>query len=91
MAANLELGTVKVSTAFRVVASVGAFASTIILALIGVTYQTVASEWRSLRSEINEIREEQKKSTKSEEFVKLRDKVDDINERVIRIEESLSP
>lgn len=79
-------GHVALPTAFKFFQSLGSLASTILLAIIGFAYQSVMSEWRELKSTVEEIRHELDKQPSPDEYEKLRDKVLEINERLIRIE-----
>jgi len=79
-------GHVALPTAFKWFQSVGSLASTVLLALAGFAYNSVSSEWRELKTAVQEIRHELDKQPSPEEYNKLRDKVAEINERLIRIE-----
>lgn len=83
IAARATLGA---PTLYRIVSGLGSAASTVILALVGFAWNEVRNEWRDLKESIAEIRHELDRQPSPEEFDKLRDKVDQINERVIRIE-----
>ena len=89
MSSNLEIGTIKIGTLFRVIGTITAIMTTIALTACGFVYQAISHEWHALRAEVIEIRDQQKKSTSPEEFARLRDKVDNMGERLIRIEGSL--
>lgn len=78
--------TLKAPTVYRILSGFGSVASTAILAIIGLVWSEVRSEWRELKDSVAEIRHELDRQPSPEEFNKLRDKVDQINERVIRIE-----
>lgn len=73
-------------TVLRIVSGLGSFASTAILAIIGLAWTEVRDEWRELKSSVADIRHELDRQPKPEEFEKLRDRVEQINERLIRIE-----
>ena len=78
--------TVGAPTLYRIVSGLGSAASTAILAIVGFAWSEVRDEWRDLKSQIADIRHELDRQPSPEEFDKLRDKVDQINERMIRIE-----
>ena len=78
--------TVAAPTLYRIVSGLGSAASTVILAIVGMAWSEVRDEWRDLKSQIGEIRKELDRQPSPEEFDKLRDKVGEINERMIRIE-----
>lgn len=71
---------------FRIFSSIGSVASTVVLAIIGYAWSEVRSEWKELKSAIAEIRHELDRQPSPEEFDKLRDKVEQINDRLIRME-----
>lgn len=75
-------------TLFRVFSGIGSFASTVILALVGYAWSEVRDEWKELKSAIVEIRHELDRQPSPEEFEKLRERVEQINERLIRMESS---
>lgn len=78
--------TVGAPTLYRVFSGIGSFASTVILALIGFAWSEVRSEWKELKDTIADIRHELDRQPSPEEFEKLRDKVEQINDRLIRME-----
>lgn len=78
--------TVAAPTLYRIVSGFGSIASTAVLAIIGMAWSEVRSEWRELKDSVAEIRQELDKQPSPEEFEKLRDKVEQINDRLIRIE-----
>lgn len=71
---------------YRIFSGIGGFASTAILAIIGFAWTEVRDEWREMRSTIESIREDLNKQPTPEEFEKLRERVEQVNERLIRIE-----
>ena len=71
---------------YRLLSSVGGVASTVVLGLVGFAWSEVRDEWRELKSSIGEIRKELDRQPSPEEFDKVRDKVDQINDRLIRLE-----
>lgn len=71
---------------YRMLSRIGGVASTVILAVVGFAWSEVRDEWRELKSSIAEIRKELDRQPSPEEFDKLRDKVDQINDRLIRLE-----
>lgn len=77
---------VGVPTVYRMLSGIGSFASTVILALVGYAWSEVRDEWKELKSTISEIRHELDRQPSPEEFEKLRDKVEQINDRLIRME-----
>ena len=83
IAARATLGA---PTLYRIVSGLGSAASTVILALVGFAWSEVRDEWRDLKSQIADIRKELDRQPSPEEFDKLREKVDQINDRMIRIE-----
>jgi hypothetical protein len=83
MIANAKVG---VPTFYRIFSGIGSFASTVILALIGFVWSEVRDEWVGLKSQIADIRHELDRQPSPEEFDKLRDKVDQVNDRLIRLE-----
>jgi len=78
--------TVGAPTLYRVFSGIGSFASTVILALIGFAWSEVRSEWKELKDTIADIRHELDRQPSPEEFEKLRERVEQINERLIRME-----
>ena len=83
MIANAKVGA---PTLYRVFSGIGSFASTVLLAVIGYAWTEVRDEWRELKSALAEIRHELDQQPSPEEFDKLRDKVEQINDRLIRME-----
>lgn len=81
--------TIAAPTLYRIFSGIGSIASTVILGLIGFAWSEVRDEWADLKSQITEIRHELDRQPSPEEFNKLRDKVDLINDRLIRLEASL--
>lgn len=71
---------------YRMLSSIGGVASTVILAVVGFAWSEVRDEWRDLKTSIAEIRKELDRQPSPEEFDKIRDKVDQINDRLIRLE-----
>lgn len=78
--------TVSAPTLYRIVSGLGSAASTTVLAIVGLAWSEVRDEWRDLKAQIADIRQELDRQPSPEEFDKLRSKVDQINERMIRIE-----
>lgn len=78
--------TLQAPTLYRIFSGLGSAASTVILAIVGFAWSEVRDEWRDLKTQITEIRHELDRQPSPEEFDKLRDKVDQINERMIRLE-----
>jgi hypothetical protein len=78
--------TIGAPTVYRIFSSIGSIASTAILALIAFVWSEVRTEWKEMKNGIAEIRHELDRQPSPEEFVKLRDRVEQINERLIRIE-----
>lgn len=93
--ANLEAlasrATVGAPVLFRIFSGIGSFASTVVLALVGYAWSEVREEWRELKNGIAEIRHELDRQPSPEEFDKLRDKVEQINDRLIRMEARFEP
>lgn len=83
LVANAKIGA---PTAFRIFSSIGNLASTIILALIGIAWTEVRDEWRELKANIEDIRKELDAQPSPEEFQRMRDKLEQVNDRLIRIE-----
>jgi len=87
---NLEAlaarATVGAPLMFRIFSGIGSFASTVVLALVGYAWSEVRAEWKELKDDIQEIRHEMDRQPSPEEFDKLRDRVEQINERLIRME-----
>ena len=81
--------TVGAPTLYKVISGLGSAASTVILALIGFVWSEVRSEWVELKNQITEIRHELDRQPSPEEFDKLRDKVDQVNDRLIRLEATI--
>ena len=79
-------GQVALPTAFKLFQSLGSLASTVLLAILAFAYNTVSHEWSVLKTAVQEIRRELDKQPSPEEYNRLRDKVQEINERLIRIE-----
>lgn len=91
---NLEAiaarSTVGAPLVYRMISSVGGVASTVILAVGGFAWSEVRDEWRELKSSIAEIRKEIDRQPTPEEFEKLQDKVDQVNDRLIRLEAKMN-
>lgn len=83
LAARAHIGA---PTAFRIFSSIGNLASTVILALIGFAWTEVRDEWRELKQNIADIRKELDAQPSPEEFQRMRDKLEQVNDRLIRIE-----
>ena len=77
---------VTLPTAWRIFTGIGSFASTAMLVILSFVGQTVRAEWVELRAELAEIRVKLAEQPAPEEFKALRSKVEQINEKVIRIE-----
>lgn len=90
MSANVETVLAKAQIGaplvYRMLSSIGGVASTVILAVVGFAWSEVRDEWRELKASIAEIRKELDRQPSPEEFDKVRDKVDQINDRLIRLE-----
>lgn len=84
--AVLSKATVGAPLVYRMLSSIGGVASTLILAVLGFLWSEVRDEWRDLKRSIAEIRSELDKQPSPDEFDKVRDKVDLINDRLIRLE-----
>lgn len=82
--------TIGVPLMYRIFSGIGGIASTVILALIGFVWSEVRDEWRDLKTSIADIRRELDRQPSPEEFDKVRDKVDQINDRLIRLESKFS-
>lgn len=83
LAAKAHIGA---PTAFRIFAGIGNLASTVILAIIGLAWTEVRDEWRELKASIVEIRKDLDAQPSPEEFERMREKLEQVNERLIRIE-----
>jgi hypothetical protein len=87
---NLEAiahrATIGAPLAYRIFSGIGGVASTAILAIIGFAWQEVRDEWRELRKSIAEIRNDLDAQPSPEEFQRMRDKLEQVNDRLIRIE-----
>jgi len=70
----------------RIFSGIGSAASTVVLALIGIAWNEVRTEWSELKASVESIKLEIAQQPSPEEFEKLRDRVEQINERLIRIE-----
>ena len=81
--------TVGAPTVFRILSGFGSAASTTVLALIGFAWSEVRDEWADLKTQIAEIRHELDRQPSPEEFEKLREKVDQVNDRLIRLEATI--
>ncbi len=86
MEAYIQKATVSMPTFYKVFSSLGSAASTLLLAIIGYTYNTVHDEWKSLKDDISEVRQALGQMPTPEEYERLRDKVELINERLIKLE-----
>ena len=76
----------KVTTAYRMLSSVGSVASTIILALVAVVYNEVRDEWRELKDSVAAIQKELDTAPTASEFEQVRSKLQNLNDRIIVIE-----
>lgn len=74
---------------FRIFSGIGSLASTCLLAMLGFAWSEIRGEWAELKVGIQEIRHELDRQPSPEEFEKLREKVDTINDRLIRLEARL--
>ena len=83
LAANAKVGAPLV---YRMLSGIGGVASTAILAIIGFAWTEVRDEWRDLKSSIADIRKELDAQPSPEEFQRMRDKLEQVNDRLIRIE-----
>lgn len=70
----------------RIISGLGNTSATILLALVGYAYSTIHSEWSELKAAVESIKAEVSRMPTPEEYQRLRDKVDQVNERLIRIE-----
>lgn len=70
----------------RIFSGLGSFASTVVLALVGYAWNEVRTEWAQLKASVEAIQIEIAQQPSPEEFEKLRERVEQINERLIRIE-----
>lgn len=70
----------------RIFSGLGSFASTVMLGLIAFAWNEVRTEWSELKASVEAIQIELAQQPSPEEFEKLRDRVEQINERLIRIE-----
>lgn len=85
-----QRATIGAPTVYRIFSGIGSVASTLLLAIIGMLWQEVRGEWRELKAQITEIRHELDRQPSPEEFQKVRDKVDVINDRLIRLEAKIN-
>ena len=83
LAANAKVGAPLV---YRMLSGIGGVASTAILAIIGFAWTEVRDEWRDIKSSIADIRKELDAQPSPEEFQRMRDKLEQVNDRLIRIE-----
>ena len=83
LAANAKVGAPLV---YRMLSGIGGVASTAILAIIGFAWTEVRDEWRDLKNSIADIRKELDAQPSPEEFQRMRDKLEQVNDRLIRIE-----
>lgn len=81
-----SISSLKVSTAYRMLSSVGSVASTIILALVAIVYNEVRDEWRELKNSVSAIQKELDTAPTAAEFDQVRSKLQNLNDRVIVIE-----
>ena len=82
----MSKATVGAPMVWRVLSGLGSFASTAILGIVGYAWSEVRTEWTDLKRGIEEIRHEMDRQPSPEEFEKLREKVEQVNDRLIRIE-----
>ncbi len=83
LAANARIGA---PLMFRIFSSIGSLASTLLLAIIGFAWTEVHDEWKALKANIEDIRKELDAQPTPEEFERMRDKLEQVNDRLIRIE-----
>ena len=83
LAANARIGA---PLMFRIFSSIGSLASTLLLAIIGFAWTEVHDEWKALKANIEDIRKELDAQPSPEEFQRMRDKLEQVNDRLIRIE-----
>ena len=81
-----SIQSLKITTAYRMLSSVGSVASTIILALVAIVYNEVRDEWRELKNNVSAIQKELDTAPTSVEFDQVRSKLQNLNDRVIVIE-----
>ena len=87
LAANARIGA---PLMFRIFSSIGSLASTLLLAIIGFAWTEVHDEWKALKANIEDIRKELDAQPAPEEFQRMRDKLEQVNDRLIRIEARFS-
>lgn len=87
LAANARIGA---PLMFRIFSSIGSLASTLLLAIIGFAWTEVHDEWKALKANIEDIRKEMDAQPSPEEFQRMRDKLEQVNDRLIRIEARFS-
>lgn len=83
LANNAKIG---LPLAMRIISGLGNTSATILLALVGYAYSTIHAEWTELKATVEAIKVEVSRMPTPEEYQRLRDKVDQVNERLIRIE-----
>jgi hypothetical protein len=79
-------GKVGAPLVYRMLSGIGGVASTAILAIIGFAWTEVRDEWRELKNSVADSQRELDAQPSPEEFQRMRDKVELINDRLIRIE-----
>jgi len=83
LAQNAKIG---LPLALRIISGLGNTSATILLALVGYAYSSIHAEWAELKATVEAIKTEVSRMPTPEEYQRLRDKVDQVNERLIRIE-----
>lgn len=84
--ASFPLAKGNLYTAFRMLSGFSSIITTIMLALAGFTYNEILRDWNEMRQSVAEIRKAVDAAPTSDELDRIRQKVDNLNERLILIE-----
>jgi hypothetical protein len=72
--------------AFRMLSGFSSIVTTVMLALAGFTYNEILRDWNEMRQSVAEIRKAVDSAPTADELDRIRQKVDNLNERLIVIE-----
>ena len=77
-------------TIWRAVTVIGSIASTIVLLVLALAFNTVREEWKELRAEVKEMRHRLDEMPDGQTLNRLADDVQDLRRRVDRMESQIN-
>ena len=77
-------------TIWRAVTVIGSIASTIVLLVLALAFNTVREEWKELRAEVKEMRHGLDEMPDGQTLNRLADDVQDLRRRVDRMESQIN-